>query len=56
MKTNRERINAMTNKELADILAYRECYYCAYNETTSCDDESDCRKGILQWLNQESEE
>lgn len=56
MTTNRERLNQMTNEELANILAYNECYYCVYGKNSFCGDETDCRKGILQWLNQESEE
>lgn len=57
MATNREKINKMTNEELANTLAYRECCsFCAYDNTTSCNNESDCQKGILQWLNKESGE
>ena len=53
--TNRERINAMSNEELAEILAMssRSCKYCKY-EGSDCTDFT-CYSGILQWLNQESE-
>ena len=56
MTTNREKLNQMTNEELAEILAMssRSCKYCKY-EDSGCYD-STCYSGILQWLNQESEE
>ena len=56
MTTNREKLNQMTNEELAEILARssRSCKYCKY-EDFDCTDFT-CYSGILQWLNQESEE
>ena len=55
MTTNREKLNQMSNEELAEILAMssRSCKYCKY-EDSGCYD-STCYSGILQWLNQESE-
>lgn len=58
MTTNRERINNMTNEELAHIFVGSNyipiCKYCVYDRR--CDTDSSCYDGILQWLNQESEE
>lgn len=58
MTTNRERINAMSNEELAEIFAMssstKPCKYCKYKEF-NCDDLT-CYNGILLGLNQESEE
>lgn len=57
MTTNRERINNMTNEELAEIFSMststKSCKYCRY-KGFGCDDLT-CYNGILQWLNQESE-
>lgn len=56
MTTNREKLNQMSNEEFAEILAMssRSCKYCKY-ENSGCY-YSTCLNGILQWLNQESEE
>ncbi len=68
MVTNREKLAKMTNEELAiflDEIEYKDsCTFCIYSgEYQSKDDvlcvkprEIDCMQGILQWLNQESEE
>ena len=55
MTTNREKLNQMSNEELAKILSMSSwsCKYCKY-ESFDCDDFT-CYSGILQWLNQESE-
>ena len=54
MTTNREKLNQISNEELAEILAMssRSCKYCKY-ENSDCNDS--CYSGILQWLNQERE-
>lgn len=56
MTTNREKLNQMSNEEFAEILAMssRSCKYCKYADSGCYD--STCYSGILQWLNQESEE
>ena len=55
MTTNREKLNQMSNEELAEILSMSSwsCKYCKY-EGSNCDDVT-CYSGILQWLNRESE-
>ena len=56
MTTNREKLNQISNEELAKNLATSSssCKYCRY-EGSDCTDFT-CYSGILQWLNQESEE
>ena len=56
MTTNREKLNQMSNEKFAEILAMSPmaCKYCKY-ENSGCYN-STCLNGILQWLNQESEE
>ena len=56
-KTNADRIRAMTDEELADLLSCSMCslcvlhYYCKENRNNrNCDDV------ILEWLKQEAEE
>ena len=59
MITNREKLNKMTNEELAEMLGKHDCEYCIYRDIDCYrphDEECDCTQGILQWLNQESEE
>ena len=57
MTTNREKINQMTNEELAEILSNSNngevCKYCSYRYE-ECDELS-CYAGTLNWLNAESE-
>lgn len=67
MTTNREKLNNMTNEELAQIIDDIEsldadaiCNFCAYADISpekicSKPREKTCKDGILQWLNQESE-
>lgn len=59
MATNRERINNMTNEELAEMLGKQDCQYCIHKVDdcyrSNSWDNGDCPQGILQWLNQESE-
>lgn len=56
--TNREKLANMTNEELAEIFAMssstKSCKYCRY-KGSNCEDLT-CYNGILQWLEQESEE
>ena len=56
MTTNREKLNQMSNEEFAEILAMSSnpCKYCKYADSGCYD--STCLNGILQWLNQESED
>lgn len=58
MTTNRERLAKMTNEELAKILSMSSwsCKYCKYEGSNCHDFACSCHSGILQWLNQESEE
>lgn len=57
MTTNREKLNNMTNEELADIFSMcphiKVCDYCIYNK--KCSREIQCYEGILKWLNSESD-
>jgi len=61
MTTNREKLAKMTNEKLAKILSADVCKLCKYQNidctfNSAFDDDSECIDGILQWLNQESEE
>ena len=54
MPTNRDKINKMTNEELAEFLAQNECRYCVLDGVACYENENtDCYDGILQWLNKE---
>ena len=53
MTTNLERIRQMTADELAEIIKH-PCRSCAYY-IGDCRTK-DCTKGIINWLEQESEE
>lgn len=65
MTTNREKLNQMSNEELAEILDDIEsfgtsCDFCAFADISpekicSKPRGEKCIDGILQWLNQESE-
>ena len=56
MTTNRERLAKMTNEELAEFFDNRGlCIICGYRTLVDCIN-NDCKYGILQWLNQESED
>lgn len=64
MVTNRERLNKMSNEELAKIIDEYDdesCNYCAYyseeRDKMSCirPYKKSCKDGIIEWLNQESE-
>ena len=61
MITNREKLNKMSNEELARIIDNTDtsCDFCVYANVSSekiCSKprERKCKDGILQWLNQES--
>mgnify|MGYP004685064537 CR=1 FL=1 len=61
MTTNREKLNNMSNEELAEFLFTEMlikscCRYCIHNDLDCFSGNSICQKGILQWLEQESEE
>ncbi len=53
MITNKEKLANMPNEELAEFLSKQDCKFCIFYDI-DCDWE--CEKGILQWLNKESEE
>lgn len=56
MGTNREKINKMTNEELAEFIdkaSNDACSICSYSEIPCS--HLTCIDGILKWLNQESE-
>lgn len=58
MTTNRDKINAMTNKELA-ILLNRGCVsHCIRASLKGCltDYKADCIDGTLKWLESEVKE
>lgn len=57
MTTNREKLAKITNEELAEFLGKQDCSFCI-SKKIDCYryNDYDCEKGILQWLNQESEE
>lgn len=60
MTTNREKLNQMSNEELATLLGNADCcFYCNYGDMNFIEctkrDDCTCKDGILQWLNQESE-
>lgn len=52
--TNREKINAMDNTELANLLSPTSCNYCIYRGK-DCKDKS-CTSGIKEWLESEGDE
>lgn len=57
MTTNRDKLNKMTNEELAEFLnkiANENCLVCTFAKLDACP-VTDCENGILQWLNQENE-
>lgn len=59
-KTNGDKLRAMTDEELAQIVGFNECkdekhqYECTKFGKTHCDGE--CRKHFLEWLKQEAQE
>jgi len=57
MATNRDKINEMSNEELAKFMNElnndNTCQFCAYGGMYGCED---CQDGILKWLNKECEE
>ena len=55
MKTNREKLNKMTNEELARFLTlYTDCSYCCAK--SKCTPNDSCLTVFIKWLNQESKE
>ncbi len=54
MTTNRDKINKMTNEELANIL--KTPYKCCIYRCSFCDRKYKCKDGITQWLNRECED
>ena len=57
MTTNRERINNMSNEELAEFFEeYSDCDRCPFKYKECSEGEVRCKYILLQWLEQESEE
>ena len=52
---NFEKIKAMSIDEMAKLLGANSCNYCVYQQV-NCDDIKQCKDGIKQWLESESEE
>lgn len=55
MTTNRDKINAMTNKELADILLCDCAVICNRNHCFATDEDM-CHIEVVKWLESEVEE
>lgn len=51
--TNADRIRAMTDEELAQLLRDYECNRCDW--CGLCDEEDKCEKEIMDWLKQEAD-
>lgn len=51
--TNADRVRAMTDEELAQLLRDYECNRCDW--CGLCDEEDKCEKEILDWLKQEAD-
>ena len=56
--TNADRIRAMSDEELADVLGVGVgvCHLCIHRHVACCTKEIDCRTGILKWLKSEVKE
>lgn len=59
MTTNRDKINNMTNEELAKLFNFDTpaCYKCIYKNKSNkfCAKNNLCVKGIAKWLESEAE-
>ena len=56
-KTNGDRIRQMTDEELAEwLVGHDNCDICALCSFGTCRVESECGKGVLEWLKQEVSE
>lgn len=53
---NIDKVKAMNIDEMAKFLARSECTLCTFNAKDINCNELDCKDGIKQWLEQESEE
>ena len=49
---NGDKICTMSSDELAELFSTKrvKCCFCAYD---TCDDDADCQRGILEWLDSE---
>ncbi|MBO7682571.1 MAG: hypothetical protein J6T17_07465 [Clostridia bacterium] len=55
--TNADRIRAMTDEELAELMANKvDCQYCSVRSEWCTESEASCRANWLDWLRQEVEE
>ena len=52
-KTNADRIRAMTDEELAELLRDTQCNTCAW-QGNDCDYADECKAERLEWLKQVS--
>ena len=52
--TNRDKINEMSNIELAKILDKIGCDFCTFRDKSSCS--AKCIEGVEQWLESEVNE
>lgn len=53
---NRDKLNNMSNKELAELLSFQQCSYCQYQDENCCIlDDCICAEGIKLWLESEAE-
>lgn len=54
--TNADRIRAMNDEELADLLAGCDCFYCRIHDFCYADGcRRDCDQAWLDWLRQEAD-
>ena len=51
-QTNADRIRAMTDEELAEVLRDAQCNTCAW-QGNDCDYADECKAEKLEWLKQE---
>lgn len=52
-KTNADRIRAMTDEKLAELLRDYQCNTCDFNGF--CDETDKCKEEIFKWLKKESD-
>lgn len=53
--TNADRIRAMTDEELAELLRDEQCNACDW-QGNDCGDEAQCKADVLKWLKQECDD
>lgn len=55
-QTNADRIRAMTDEELAEMMARGGCGYCKIHDYCFSQKDIDCDKAWLDWLKRSAEE